>query len=61
MKTMGVVRERNITKHVMVIYADDGGSMRFEMSPGGAFSAGFKFGSEAGADMTPPECIRDVR
>lgn len=58
---MGVVRERNMTKHVMVIYARDGGSMRFEMRPGGAFSAGFKFGSEAGVDMAPPERIHDVR
>lgn len=37
---MGVVRARKITKHVMVIYARDGGSMRLETRPFGAFRAG---------------------
>lgn len=58
---MGVVRERKITKHVMVMYARDGGSTRLEITPGGAFSAGFTSGSEAGVDMTPLRYTHDVR
>lgn len=56
MKTMGVVRERKTTKHVIVMYARDGGSTRFEMKPLGALSAGVKLGFEAGVDMTALEC-----
>ena len=61
MKTRGVVRARKMTKHVIVMYACDGGSTRLEMTPGGAFSAGVKFGSAAGVDMTTPECTHNVR
>lgn len=57
MNTMGVVRVRKITKHVMVIYAREGGSMRLEMTPGGAVSAGVR----AGSDMTLLERTHDVR
>lgn len=60
MMTRGVVMARKMTKHVIVMYARDGGSTRLEMTPGGAFSAGVQFGSAAGVDMTTLECTQDV-